>query len=106
MLPKRGTNQGEYPSEAASPTRNPSLKTQEQIAKQGRPDLPSDGVGTMAKKVGQFEGLFDLFEKDLDCPAGTIEVGHAAGTPIHIVGKEFHLALNAIHFNERAHPDV
>src|SRR5690606_2898785 len=103
-LPKGGTNQGKYSSKATGPARRPGLEAQKQIAKQGTPNLPAYGIGTVTEKIGELEGLFDLFEEDFDGPPGTIEVGHAPGTPFHIVGKELHLAFNTINFDEGTHP--
>lgn len=103
MLPKSGANQREYPGEAADPARNPGLEAQQQIAKQGTPNLPAHSISTVAQKVSQLESLFNLLEEDFDFPAGAIEIGHAAGTPIHVVGEELHLTLDAIDLYECPH---
>jgi len=93
MLPTRGANQGENRREAAAPAREVCLEAQQQIAAQGTPDLPADGIGAMSEKAGELEGLLDLFEEHFDIPAQTVEVGYAARVPVHIVGEEFHFAL-------------
>ena len=104
MLPKRGAKEGEKAGEAACPTREIGLEAQEQIAKQGAPDLPAHGIGAVAQKIGQLECLFDLLEEDLDGPARAVKIGHTAGTPVQIVGEELHLALDSIDFDQCAHP--
>lgn len=52
LHPKSGANQSEKPGEAASPARKERLIAQQQAAKEGAPDLPADGVGTVAEKIG------------------------------------------------------
>lgn len=86
------------------PRREERLEAQQQIAEQGAPDLPTDGICTVAQKVGEFEGLLDLLEKDFNGPAGTVKIGNAAGALVHIIGEEFHLSLDAIDLHQSAHP--
>ncbi len=81
-LPKSRADQSEKPGEAASPARKECLIAQQQVAKQGTPDLPADGVGTVTEKVRKFEGLLDLLEEHFDIPATTIKVGDTARAPL------------------------
>lgn len=103
-LPECGADQCEKPRKATSPTREESLEAQQQIAKQSRPDLPANSISTMAKEIGKFERLLDLFEEDLNGPTGAVEISYAAGTPLHVVREEFHLTFNTLYLHQSAHP--
>ena len=54
----------EYACEAVGPIRTPRLEAQQQIHRQGRPELPADGLLGMPEEVADLQGLFDLFEED------------------------------------------
>jgi len=103
-LPECRANQGEKPSEAAGPTREECLKAQQQVAKQGAPNLPANGIGAVSEKVSELKGLLDLLEEDLDVPARAVEVGHAARTPVHVIGEKFHFPLDALNLDQSTHP--
>ena len=100
ILPEGRADQGEEPGEAVAPLAQMGAKAQEDIGQQCRPDLPLDGVGTMAEEVGQLQGLFELFEEDFDAPAAAVEVGDGLGAPRQVVGQENHFAQLAVHLDE------
>ena len=61
----------------------------------------------MAQEVGEFQGLLDLLEEDLNGPTGAVEIGDATGGPVHVIGQELHLPFRAIDLYEganTAHP--
>ena len=102
-LPKSRANQGEKPGKAASPARKERLIAQQQVAKQGTPDLPAHSISTVTKKIREFESLLDLLEEYFDIPATTIKVGDAACAPLHIVCQELHFPLDTVNLDKSAH---
>ena len=65
-LPKSRANQSEKPGEAASPARKECLIAQQQVAKEGAPDLPAHCISTVPEKIREFERLLDLLEEHFD----------------------------------------
>lgn len=63
FLPERRTDQGKEPGETVAPASQPGAEAQEDISPQGGSDLPAHGVGVMAQKVRQWEGLFEFLEE-------------------------------------------
>ena len=102
-LPKSRSNQSEKPGKAASPARKECLIAQQQVAKQGAPDLPPDCVGTVAEKIGELESLLDLLEEHFDIPAAPIKVGDTTRAPLHIISQELHFPLDSVHLDQSAH---
>ena len=99
FLPEGGADQGEEPGEAVRPPAQKDAKAQQHIGEQGGPDLPADGVGTVAEEVRQVEGLFEFLEEALDAPAAAVEIGDGLGTPLQIIGQENHFAEFAVHLD-------
>src|ERR1039458_9121418 len=66
FLPQGRAQQGKEAGETMAPLAQPGGEAQQDIGQQGRPHLPADGVGGVAREVRQLEGLFDLLEEDLD----------------------------------------
>jgi len=65
-VPDYGSYHGEDAREAVWPLGAPSLEAQQHIHQQSRPELPADGLLGVAEEVADLQGLFDLFEEDLD----------------------------------------
>ena len=100
FLPQGRTHQGEEPGEAVAPLAEAGPEAQKQVNQQCRPHLPAHGVGVVAEKVGQLEGLFEFFKKDLDAPAAAVEIGNGLRTPRHVVGQENHFPEFAVHLDQ------
>ena len=98
-LPEGRSQEREETSEAVAPLAQEGAEAQEEIDQQRGPHLPAHGVGVVAEKVGQLEGLFEFLEEHLDAPAAAIEVGDGLGAPRQVVGEEHHFAQFAIHLD-------
>ena len=109
MLPQCRADQGEEAGKAVRPLTQPGAEAQQDIGQQRRPDLPAHGVGAVAQKVGQLEGLFEFLEEGFDAPAAAIQVGDGrALLKNKMVGQENHFAELAVHLDEggdAAQPD-
>ena len=57
----------------------------------------------MAQKAAQLQRLLDLLEEHLDLPAALVKLGDARRRPFQVVRQELHLALLAVHLDDRAH---
>ena len=66
---------------------------EQDVEQKRRPDLPAHGVFVVAEEVGQLQGLFDLLKEDLDLPAAAVEVGHAGGGSVELVGEVVFIPL-------------
>ena len=99
-VPKRCTHYGEQPLEAVIPSVHERQTTHEQMNQQSHPDLPSNGVGTMAEEVGELKRLLNLLEEDLDVPTAAVKFGHRPRAPFQVVGYESDLDLLAVDFDE------
>ena len=104
LEPESGADIGEEASEAVFPSAAPGEEAQEQMHEQRGPHLPLDGVGVVPEEVDQLHRLLELFEKDLDGPAATVEVGDGAGTPREVVGEKDHLAFHAFDLDQGGDP--
>ena len=107
-LPRIGSDQGDQSGETVVPLGEVGLKTHQQPDQQCGPDLPLNGALGVADKSGEFEGLLNLFEEDLDGPSGLIELCNRSGGPIKIVGQEHHglgLAVDLELGHDPAHED-
>ena len=104
MLPEREADEREEEGEAPAPRGEERLKAQQEVSEQSAPDLPAHGIGTMAQEVGEFQGLLDLLEEDINGPTGAVEIGDATGTPVHVISQELHLPFRAIDLYEGANP--
>ena len=100
FLPEGRADQCKEPGKAVAPLAQVGAETQEDIGQQRRPHLPFDGVGVVAEKVGQLEGLFEFLEEDLDAPAAAVEVGDGLGAPLQVVGQKNHFPQLAVHLDE------
>ena len=101
--PERRAAHRPQPRKAPRPAAHMREVAQQHIAQQRAPELPAHGIGAVAQKVGQLQGLLDLLEEALDLPAAPVEFGHAARGPREVVGEENHLPLPAIHLHPGHH---
>gem|GEM_PF-6447515 len=95
-LPHRRSHHSEEPRKTMPPLAHVRGEAQQHIHQQRRPYLPADGVGVVTEEVAELERLLHLLEKDLNVPAGAIEVAHAARTPVAVVADEDHQSLLAL----------
>ena len=102
--PQDGSDDGEEAGKAVLPGMLECEITHQQVSQQAGPDLPLHRIGIMAEEVGQLNGLLDLLEKHLDIPSAPVKFRHGPGTPLHVIGQEFHLAILPIHLNQGDHP--
>ncbi len=72
----------------------------QQMDKQPHPDLPANGVGAVAKEVGELECLLNLLEKHLNVPTTTVELGDRPRAPLQIVGDEDHFDVLSVDFDQ------
>ena len=77
---------------------------QQQVGQQRRPNLPANGVGAGAQKVGQLQRLFDLLEENFNRPTAAVQLDDALGAPFQIVAQENHLDLSPVDFHQRYNP--
>ena len=98
-LPHRRARHREEPREAVAPVRQVRHVAQQHVNQQRRIHLPAHRVGAVAEEAGEFEALFDLFEKHLDVPAAAVEVGYGLRTPLEVVGDENHHPPLAVHLH-------
>ena len=98
--PEDGARHGPEAGKAAGPAAEVREVAQQHVAEEGRPELPAHGVGAVAEKVAELERLLDLAEKNFDLPAAAVELGHAAGRPLEVIGeKDQHAPLAVdLHF--------
>ena len=99
-VPKRCTHYGEQPLEAVIPFVHERQTTHEQMNQQSHPDLPSNGVGTMAEEVGELKRLLNLLEEYLDVPTTAVKFGNRPRAPFQVVGYKSDLDLFAVDFDE------
>ena len=100
FLPEGRADQGEKACETVAPPSQPGAEAQQHIGQQGRPDLPAHGVGVVAQKVGQLQGLFEFLEEGFDAPTAAIEIGDGLGTPNEVIGQENHFPHFPVHLNQ------
>src|ERR1039458_3269155 len=75
FLPEGRADEGEEAGKTVAPLAQPGAEAQQHIGQQGRPDLPAHGVGAVAQKVSQLEGLFEFLEESFDARAPAIQSG-------------------------------
>ena len=63
-----------------------SLESKEHIDQERNPNLPAHRVGVVPQEISKLQGLFQLFEEDLDLPSAPIKIGHRLRAPIQVVG--------------------
>jgi len=98
--PESASQQGKEPDEAVAPVVEEGQESQEHIDQQRRPYLPAHGIGAVAQKIGQLQGLLDLFEEGFDGPAATVKVGDTGRTPLQVVGQENQFLLAPVDFDQ------
>ena len=87
-----------------SPLADSTDKAQQDIDQQGGPNLPTDAVGRVPKKVSQIERLLDLLEEDLNLPPGLVEFAYDRGAPFEMIRQKGHLTALSINLYPRRDP--
>ena len=103
-VPCDTAHEGKQSGKSVRPLTDIGNVSEQDIQKQGGPELPTDGIFGVAEEVTDFEGLFDLLEKGFDGPAASIQVGHARRSPIEVVGKENHDTFFSVDFDNGFDP--
>jgi len=98
--PKRSPYNREQAFEAVFPSVHEGKASHEQMDQQPHPDLPPNGIGAVAEKVGELKRLLDLFEEHLDIPAAAVELSDRPRAPLQVVGHEDHLDILSVDFDE------
>lgn len=104
FLPERRAEQGEEPGETVAPSTQPGAEAQEHVSQERRPELPTHGVGAVAQKVGQLQGLLEFLEEGFDAPAAAIQIGNGLGAPSEVIGQENHFPHFSIYLDPRHDP--
>ena len=99
-MPKRCAYHSEQALEAVIPSVHERQATHEQMNQQSHPNLPANGVGTMAEEVGELERLLNLLEEYLDVPTATVKFGNRPCAPFQVVRYKSDLNILAVDFNE------
>ena len=85
LAPQTGADDGKQPAEAMCPVGEEGQVTEQEIDQQGHPHLPPHRIGAGAQKVGQLEGLLDLFEENFDLPPAAVKFHNIHRTPSQLV---------------------
>ena len=101
FLPEGRAEQSKEAGKTVGPASQPSAEAQEDISQECRPDLPAHGVGVVAQKVGQLQGLFEFLEEGFDAPTAAIQISDGLSAPGEVVGQENHFPKFAVHFHHR-----
>lgn len=99
FLPEGGSDEGKEAGKAVIPLTEERLVLEEDIREEGGPDLPSHGVGVVAKEASELKSLFDLLEESFDLPAASIKVSDRGWAPFEMVGEEDHGLFLSVDFH-------
>ena len=74
------------PDKALAPATQIGQVFEQHIDQERHPQLPLHRIEAVAQEVTHLQGLFELAEKHFDLPPAAVELSHAAGCPLKVVG--------------------